>query len=113
MELAFSTRQDITLGPRTTSALHRDRFTIAKSDALHQNYKTSTNSVVVSDRSAITAGRRLATATPFDTQAGLMTELVGWFTEQRESHGFTHFAGSASGSAFLSKSIRSVTARAN
>lgn len=85
MELAFSSWQDITLTENHIKQLHRDLLTYSEKDAWHRgNYKTSTNSVVAFDEDGTQLGVVFATATPFDTPA-LMTELVGWFTEQRES----------------------------
>lgn len=87
MELVFSSWQDISLTENHIKQLHRDLLVYSEKDAWHRgNYKTSSNSVVAFDEDGKPFGVVFETATPFDTPR-LMTELVAWFNEERESQG--------------------------
>lgn len=87
MELVFSSWQDISLTENHIKQLHRDLLVYSEKDAWHRgNYKTSSNSVVAFDKNGKQLGVVFETATPFDTPR-LMTELVAWFNEERESQG--------------------------
>ncbi len=85
MELVFSSWQDIALTENHIRQLHRDLLTHSNKDAWHRgNYKTTTNSVAAFDEDGEPLGVVFETATPFDTPH-LMTELVAWFNEERET----------------------------
>lgn len=87
MEVVFSSWQDITLTENHIKQLHRDLLVYSDKDGWHRgDYKTSSNSVVAFDEDGKQLGVVFETATPFDTPR-LMTELVGWFNEQREGQG--------------------------
>lgn len=85
MELVFSSWQDIALTENHIRQLHRDLLTHSDKDAWHRgDYKTTTNSVAAFDENGKPLGVVFETATPFDTPR-LMTELVAWFNEERET----------------------------
>lgn len=85
MELVFSSWQDIALTENHIRQLHRDLLAHGDKDAWHcGNYKTTANSVAAFDENGKPLGVVFETATPFDT-ARLMTELVAWFNEERET----------------------------
>jgi len=85
MEMVFSSWQDITLTENHIKQLNRDLLVYSEKDAWHRgNYKTSSNSVAAFDENGLQIGVVFETATPFDTPR-LMTELVTWMHEERES----------------------------
>jgi Fic family protein len=85
MEMVFTSWQDITLTENHIKQLHRDLLVYSEKDAWHRGgYKTSPNNVVAFDENGKPLGIVFETATPFDTPR-LMTELVLWFTGEREA----------------------------
>jgi Fic family protein len=85
MEMVFTSWQDIALTENHIKQLHRDLLVHSEKDAWHRgHYKTSANSVVAFDENGKQLGVVFETATPFDTPR-LMTELVTWFNDERES----------------------------
>ena len=85
MEMVFTSWQAIALTENHIKQLHRYLLIHSEKDAWHRgNYTTSTNSVVAFDENGKQLGVVFETATPFNTPR-LMTELVTWFVEERES----------------------------
>jgi Fic family protein len=85
MELVFSSWQDIPYTENHLKQLHQVLLRHSEKDAWHRgNYKTHPNSVAAFDENGAQIGIVFETATPFDTPR-LMTELVTWVREQRES----------------------------
>ena len=85
MEMVFNSWQAIALTENHIKQLHRDLLVHSEKGAWHRgSYKTSTNSVVAFDENGKQLGVVFETATPFNTPR-LMTELVTWFVEERES----------------------------
>lgn len=87
MELVFSAWQDIPYTENHIKQLHQVLLRHSEKDAWHRGYyKTNPNSVAALDENGTQIGIVFQTATPFDTPR-LMTELVVWVQEQRETGG--------------------------
>jgi len=85
MELVFSSWQDITFTENHIRQLHQNLLVYSEKDAWHRgNYKTTSNSVAAFDENGAQLGIVFQTASPFDTPR-LMTELVTWVQEERDS----------------------------
>lgn len=85
MDLVFSSWQEIPFTENHIKQLHQILLHYSEKDAWHRgNYKTNSNSVVACDENGVQIGIVFETSTPFDTPR-LMTELVSWVLEQRES----------------------------
>jgi len=85
MNLLFSSWQDIPFSENQIKQLHQILLRYSEKDAWHRgNYKTNSNSVAAFDENGAQIGIVLRTASPFDTPR-LMTELVAWVNEQRET----------------------------
>ena len=85
MNLLFSSWQDIPFSENQIKQLHQILLRYSEKDAWHRgNYKTNSNSVSAFDENGAQIGIVLRTASPFDTPR-LMTELVAWVNEQRET----------------------------
>ena len=85
MELIFRAWEDIAVTENHIKQLHRDLLVHSEKDAWHRgNYKTSSNSVAAFDETGVQIGIVFQTASPFDTPR-LMTELVAWVTQERET----------------------------
>ncbi|MHB1587268.1 MAG: Fic family protein [Acidiferrobacteraceae bacterium] len=85
MDLVFSSWQDIPLTENHIKQLHQILLCYNEKDAWHRgNYKTNSNSVAAFDETGAQIGIVFQTATPFDTPR-LMTELVTWVNQERES----------------------------
>jgi Fic family protein len=87
MDLVFSSWQDIPFTENHIKQLHQVLLRYSEKDSWHRgNYKTSSNSVAAFDGNGTQIGIVFQTASPFDTPR-LMTELVAWVNEERESNG--------------------------
>ncbi len=87
MELVFSAWQDIPYTENHIRQLHQILLRHSEKDAWHRgHYKTNPNSVAAFDENGTQIRIVFQTATPFDTPR-LMTELVAWVQEQRETSG--------------------------
>ena len=87
MELVFSAWQDIPYTENHIKQLHQILLRHSEKDAWHRgHYKTNPNSVAAFDENGTQIRIVFQTATPFDTPR-LMTELVAWVQEQRETGG--------------------------
>ena len=85
MDLVFSTWQDIRLTENHLKQLHQILLRHSEKDTWHRgNYKTNPNSVAAFDENGVQIGIVFETAMPFDTPR-LMTELVAWVNEARET----------------------------
>ncbi|MEI6415790.1 MAG: Fic family protein [Pseudomonadota bacterium] len=85
MELVFSSWQDIPVTENHIQQLHQILLRYSEKDSWHRGqYKTHANSVAAFDENGVQIGIVFQTATPFDTPR-LMTELVTWIREERES----------------------------
>ena len=85
MNLLFSSWQDIPFSENQIKQLHQILLRYSEKDAWHRgNYKTNSNNVAAFDENGAQIGIVLRTASPFDTPR-LMTELVAWVNEQRET----------------------------
>lgn len=85
MELVFSSWKDITFTENHIRQLHQNLLVYSEKDAWHRgNYKTTSNSVAAFDENGAQLGIVFQTASPFDTPR-LMTELVTWVQEERDS----------------------------
>lgn len=85
MDLVFSSWQDIPLSENQIKQLHQVLLRYTEKDAWHRgNYKTHSNSVAAFDDTGAQIGVVFQTASPFDTPR-LMTELVAWVNEERET----------------------------
>ncbi|MHB8348708.1 MAG: Fic family protein [Acidiferrobacterales bacterium] len=85
MDLVFSSWQDIPLTENHIKQLHQILLRYSEKDTWHRgNYKTNSNSVAAFDETGAQIGIVFQTATPFDTPR-LMTELVTWVTQERET----------------------------
>jgi Fic family protein len=81
----FSSWRDIPFTENHIKQLHQILLRHSEKDAWHRgNYKTSSNSVAAFDESGSQIGIVFETATPFDTPR-LMTELVSWLNQERQS----------------------------
>jgi Fic family protein len=85
MDLVFSSWQDIRVTENHIKQLHQILLRYSEKDTWHcGNYKTNSNSVAAFDEDGTQIGIVFQTATPFDTPC-LMTELVTWIQQERES----------------------------
>ncbi|GAB5604892.1 Fic family protein [Sideroxyarcus sp. TK5] len=85
MELVFSSWKDITFTENHIKQLHQNLLVYSEKDAWHRgNYKTTSNSVAAFDENGTQLGIVFQTVSPFDTPR-LMTELVTWVQEERDS----------------------------
>jgi Fic family protein len=85
MDLVFSSWQDIRVTENHIKQLHQILLRYSEKDTWHcGNYKTNSNSVAALDEEGTQIGIVFQTATPFDTPC-LMTELVTWIQQERES----------------------------
>jgi Fic family protein len=85
MEQIFQSGDEITLTENHVKQLHRDLLKYSEKDAHHRGeYKTQPNSVADFDENGKQTAIVFETAAPFDTPR-LMTEVVGWATEELES----------------------------
>ena len=85
MDLVFSSWQDIPVTENHIRQLHQILLRYSEKDTWHRgNYKTNSNSVAAFDKNGTQIGIVFQTATPFDTPR-LMTELVTWIQQERES----------------------------
>lgn len=85
MDVVFNAWQDIPFTENYIKQLHQILLKYSDKDAWHRGqYKTSTNSVAAFNERGEQIGVVFETASPFDTPR-LMTELVSWVNEQRES----------------------------
>jgi Fic family protein len=85
MDLVFSSWQDIPVTENHIKQLHQILLRFSEKDTWHRgNYKTNSNSVAAFDEDGTQIGIVFQTATPFDTPR-LMTELVTWVQQERES----------------------------
>ncbi len=85
MDLVFSSWPDIPFTENHIKQLHQILLRYSEKDIRHRgNYKTHSNSVAAFDELGAQIGIVFQTATPFDTPR-LMTELVAWVNEARET----------------------------
>ena len=85
MDLVFSSWQEIPVTENHIKQLHQILLRYSEKDTWHRgNYKTNSNSVAAFDENGTQIGIVFQTATPFDTPR-LMTELVTWIQQERES----------------------------
>ncbi len=85
MDLVFASWQDIPFTENHVKQLHQILLRYSEKDTWHRgNYKTNSNSVAAFDETGAQIGIVFQTASPFDTPR-LMTELVAWVTEERET----------------------------
>ena len=85
MDVLFAAWQDIPFTENYIKQLHQILLQHSEKDAWHRGqYKTNTNSVAAFNEHSEQIGIVFQTASPFDTPR-LMTELVSWVNEQRES----------------------------
>ena len=85
MDLVFGAWQDIPVTENHIKQLHQILLRYSEKDAWHRgNYKTNSNSVAAFDENGTQMGIVFQTASPFDTPR-LMTELVTWVQQERES----------------------------
>jgi Fic family protein len=85
MDLVFSSWQDIPFTENHIKRLHQVLLRYSEKDTSHRgNYKTNSNSVAAFDETGAQIGIVFQTASPFDTPR-LMTELVAWMNQERES----------------------------
>lgn len=85
MDLVFSSWQDIPCTENHIKQLHQILLRYSENDTWHRgSYKTNSNSVAAFDENGTQIGIVFQTATPFATPR-LMTELVTWVQEERET----------------------------
>ena len=85
MDQVFSSWQDIPFTENHIKQLHQVLLRYSDKDTRHRgNYKTHSNSIAAFDEKGTRIGIVFQTATPFDTPR-LMTELVAWVNQERES----------------------------
>ena len=85
MDQVYSSWQDIPFTENHIKQLHQVLLRYSDKDTRHRgNYKTHSNSVAAFDEKGTRIGIVFQTATPFDTPR-LMTELVAWVNQERES----------------------------
>lgn len=85
MDLVFSSWQDIPFAENYLKQLHQVLLRHSGKDAWHRgNYKSSSNSIAAFDDTGAQIGVVFQTASPFDTPR-LMTELVAWVNEARDT----------------------------
>jgi len=85
MDLVCSSWQDIPFSENHIRQLHQILLRYSEKDTRHRgNYKTNSNSVAAFDEIGTQIGIVFQTASPFDTPR-LMTELVTWVSEERET----------------------------
>jgi Fic family protein len=85
MDLVFSSWQQIPFTENHVKQLHQILLRYSEQDSWHRgNYKTNSNSVAAFDGNGTQIGIVFQTASPFDTPR-LMTELVAWVNQDRES----------------------------
>ena len=87
MDLVFSSWQEIPFTENHIKQLHQILLRHSEKDARHRgNYKTNANSIAAFDETGEQIGIVFQTASPFDTPR-LMTELVAWVNQERETAG--------------------------
>jgi len=87
MDLVFASWQEIPFSENHIKQLHQTLLRHSDKDAWHRgNYKTSSNSVAAFDETGAQIGIVFETASTFDTPR-LMSELVDWVQQQRETGG--------------------------
>ena len=85
MNLVFSSWQDIPFTENHIRQLHQILLRYSEKDTWHRgNYKTNSNSVAAFDETGAQIGIVFQAASPFDTPR-LMTELVAWVNQERET----------------------------
>ena len=85
MDLVFASWQDMPFTENVIRQLHQVLLRHSEKDRWHRGqYKTHANTVAAFGESGAPLGIVFETATPFDTPR-LMTELVAWVNEERES----------------------------
>jgi len=85
LDLVFSSWQQIPFTENHVKQLHQILLRYSEKDSWHRgNYKTNSNSVAAFDGNGTQIGIVFQTASPFDTPR-LMTELVAWVNQDRES----------------------------
>lgn len=85
MDLVFASWQDIPFTENHLKQLHQVLLRHSEKDAWHRgHYKTNANSAAAFDETGAQIGIVFQTASPFDTPH-LMTELIGWVNEERET----------------------------
>ncbi|TAK52249.1 MAG: Fic family protein [Gammaproteobacteria bacterium] len=85
MDLVFASWQDIPFVENHIKQLHQVLLGYSEKDTWHRgNYKTNSNSVAAFDQTGAQIGIVFQTASPYDTP-GLMTELVAWVNQERET----------------------------
>ena len=87
MDLVFTSWQDIPFTENHVKQLHQILLRYSEKDTWHRgSYKTKSNSVAAFDETGAQIGIVFQTASPFDTPR-LMTELVAWVNQERETAG--------------------------
>ena len=85
IDLVFASWLDMPFTENHIKQLHQILLRYSEKDAWHRgHYKTSSNSVAAFDENGVQIGIVFQTASPFDTPR-LMTELVTWVNDERES----------------------------
>ena len=85
MDLVFASWQDIPITENHIKQLHQILLRYSEKGAWHRgNYKTNSNSVAAFDETGKQIGIVFQTTSPFDTPR-LMTELVAWVNQERET----------------------------
>lgn len=85
MGLVSSSWRDIPFTENQIKQLHQILLSYSEKDARHRgHYKTLANSVAAFDETGAQIGILFQTASPFDTPR-LMTELVAWVNQERET----------------------------
>ena len=85
MDMVFASWQDIPFTENHLKQLHQVLLRHSEKDAWHRGqHKTNSNSVAAFDETGAQIGIVFQTASPFDTPR-LMTELIGWVNEERET----------------------------
>lgn len=85
MEMVFSSWEDIPISENHIKQLHQVLLRHSDKDERHRgSYKTHPNHVAAFNETGAQIGIVFQTASPFDTPR-LMSELVAWIAEQRET----------------------------
>ncbi len=84
-DLVFASWQNIPFTENHIKQLHQILLRYSEKDTWHRgSYKTNSNNVAAFDETGSLVGIVFQTASPFDTPR-LMTELVAWVNQQRET----------------------------
>lgn len=84
-DLVFASWQNIPFSENQIKQLHQILLRYSEKDTWHRgSYKTNSNNVAAFDETGSLVGIVFQTASPFDTPR-LMTELVAWVNQQRET----------------------------